>query len=256
MKKTLALFFLVLSVVPTACPAAAAPADSTGLRQPQDSSTRFRPRLLAVPAALVAVGAWGVTNGGLQAVNRNVRRGMERLRHDCRFHADDYVQYLPVLAHVGLGFAGVEPRHPLRERLLATATSYAVMGLTVNGIKLAVNERRPDSGARNSFPSGHTATAFMGAELVRLEYGNLPGGCAYAVAGGVAFMRLYNDRHWLNDLLAGAGIGILCARVGYWMLPVWRRLFRWDGGRQAAAAAAPLYLPRTQTVGLAVAVGF
>lgn len=254
--KIQALPFVVLSWL-VGCPAvAAAQADSTELPAPHIPSTDFRPRRLILPAALITVGAWGVKNGAIQSLDHDVRRGMEHLRGDCRFHADDYVQYLPVVAHVGLGLTGVKARHPLHERLLATATSYAAMGIMVNGIKWAVDERRPDSGALNSFPSGHTATAIMGAELVRLEYGNAIGGCAYAVAGGIAFLRLYNDRHWLNDLLAGAGIGLLSARIGYWLLPVWQRLFHWDKRSQTAAMASPLYLPHTRGLGVAVAICF
>ncbi|WP_290121359.1 phosphatase PAP2 family protein, partial [uncultured Duncaniella sp.] len=51
---------------------------------------------------------------------------------------------------------------------------------------------------------------------------------AYSVAVGVAFLRLYNGRHWLNDVIAGAGVGILSARIGYWMLPLYKRWFKWD----------------------------
>lgn len=54
----------------------------------------------------------------------------------------------------------------------------------------------------------------MGAELVRIEYGGWYGAGAYAVAAGVGFMRMYNGRHWLHDVVAGAGVGILSARIG------------------------------------------
>ena len=72
----------------------------------------------------------------------------------------------------------------------------------------------------------------MGAELMREEYGNAWGAGAYVIAGGVAFLRMYNDRHWLNDVIAGAGVGILAARIGYWLLPLERKLFRWEKKKQ------------------------
>lgn len=102
------------------------------------------------------------------------------------------------------------------------------MGIMVNSIKYTVKAKRPDSNARNSFPSGHSATAFMGAELIRQEYGAPYAIGAYTVATAVAILRIYNDRHWLNDVIAGAGIGILSARIGYWMLPLYRKWFHWD----------------------------
>ena len=127
---------------------------------------------------------------------------------------------------------------------------YGLSGLTkwlwieakVNGIKYTVQEPRPGSGARNSFPSGHTATAFTGAELIRLEYGNGYGIAAYGITtAGVALMRLYNDRHWLNDIVAGAGIGILSANIAYWMLPWERKLFGWDNSSRQRIALMPTY---------------
>ena len=106
------------------------------------------------------------------------------------------------------------------------------MGVLTNALKYTVCEMRPDGSARNSFPSGHSATAFMGAELVRLEYGGWAGAGSYSVASATAALRVYNNRHWFNDLLGGAAIGILSANVGYWLLPLERRLldqwFGWD----------------------------
>lgn len=189
---------------------------------------KFRPVQLILPSALVAVGAFGVENGWFCSLKQDVRESFHDMRGDSRFRLDDQLQYLPVVANIGLGLTGVDSRHPLRERIAATATAYAALAALVNVPKYTVRERRPDSGARNSFPSGHTATAFMGAELVREEYGNGWGAGAYALATGIAFLRLYNDRHWLNDVIGGAGVGMLSARIGYWLLPLERRLLGWE----------------------------
>lgn len=214
-----------------------------------------RPRLrqMIVPAALIAVGSFGVSNGWLCSLKQEVKDGFYDLRGDNRFKADDYLQYLPVAANIGLGFIGAKSRHPFRERMAATATAYAAMGLMVNVTKFAVNERRPDSGALNSFPSGHTATAFMGAELIREEYGNAYGIGAYAFASGIAVLRLYNDRHWLNDVIAGAGVGILSARIGYWLLPLERKLFGWDKSSQTLSIS-PLYNPSNHSGSLVFSI--
>lgn len=107
--------------------------------------------------------------------------------------------------------------------------------------KFTFKEKRPDSSARNSFPSGHTATAFTGAELIREEYGLGIGIGAYTVAVGVAFLRLYNGRHWLNDVIAGAGVGILSARIGYWMLPLYQRWFKWNKSSSDILVVSPVY---------------
>jgi len=219
------------------------------------ATSNFRPVDLILPAGLVAVGSVGVCSGAFHKLNGHVRNGMADLRGDHYFHADDYVQYLPIVSYVGLGLLGVKCKHSFKERFAAGATAYLSLGIMVNGIKYSVKERRPDSMARNSFPSGHTATVFMGAELLRLEYGTWIAVGGYAVAGAVAFLRLYNDRHWLNDVIAGAGIGILSARIGYWMLPLYQKWFHWDKKR-ATVVMMPQYDPDSHGVGLGIAASF
>lgn len=216
----------------------------------------FRAQQLIVPSAMIAVGAFGVNNGWFCSVKEDMREGFQDLRGDCRFKIDDYMQYLPAAAALGLGFVGgVEAKHPFVERIAVTATAYAAMALMVNATKYAVKEKRPDSEARNSFPSGHTATAFVGAELVREEYGNVYGACAYTVATGIAVLRMYNDRHWLNDVIAGAGTGILAARIGYWLLPWERKLFGMSKSK-AAVAVVPSYDHADKCFGLSMATCF
>lgn len=216
---------------------------------------QFRAGQLAIPSALIVMGSLGVSNGWLCSVKQDVRDGFHDMRGDRRFRVDDYLQYLPVAANVGLGWTGAKVRHPLRERVAATATAYAAMGVMVNATKYSVREKRPDSNAHNSFPSGHTATAFMGAELVREEYGNGIGAGAYAFASGIAFLRLYNDRHWLNDVVAGAGVGILSARVACWLLPWERRVLGWEKGA-SMTVAVPAYQPGANAFSLQLTTYF
>lgn len=166
-----------------------------------------------------------------------------------RFPFEDYVQYVPAAAALSLDWLGVEAKHNTVERLMLSGTSYALTAsLTWALLKRNVVSIRPGihytyvvTGREaeinpkdnpkyfNSFPSGHAATAFMGAELVRLEYGEehpwLATG-AYALATGVALLRIYHDYHWATDVVAGAGMGILGARLGWWLLPYEQTLFR------------------------------
>ena len=216
------------------------------------SDERFSARQLIVPGALITIGALGVDNGWLRHVRNDVRTTMQRWRGQT-IGVDDYVQYLPVVSNVALGLCGIPGRHSNAERLCLTATAYAAMGLMVNGTKHLVREPRPDTGKRNAFPSGHTATAFMGAELVRSEYGTDLGIAAYTVATGVAVLRLYNDRHWANDVVAAAGMGILSARIAYWLLPLERRLFGLK--HDAPLAAVPVYSPSERNVALTLTIG-
>ena len=189
---------------------------------------RFHYTQLILPVAMVTVGAVGTSTNILDNVNNSIRDKFAGLRGAHYIKADDYIQYLPVASYLGMGAIGVDCRHEFKERFAVGATAYLAMGIMVNSIKYTVKAKRPDSNARNSFPSGHSATAFMGAELIRQEYGTPYAIGAYTLAAAVAILRIYNDRHWLNDVIAGAGIGILSARIGYWLLPVYRKWFHWD----------------------------
>jgi hypothetical protein len=66
---------------------------------------------------------------------------------------------------------------------------------------------RPDGSSYN--PSlGHTANAFASAEFLWQEYKDVIwyGISGYIIASGTGVLRIYNNRHWLTDVAAGAGI--------------------------------------------------
>lgn len=199
--------------------------DTSRITYDNHRSCHFHAKQLIAPAALLAVGASGlIHNSPLDKLSDATHDGVKGLKF--RTKADNWIQYVPGVIHVGLGLTGVKAKHKCFDRCLAAVTAYACMVVVNNGMKHTVREKRPKSEERNAFPSGHTATAFTGAELIRIEYGNGIGAAAYGVATAVGILRVVNDRHYIHDVLAGAGIGILSAKVGYWMLPVWQKVFK------------------------------
>lgn len=138
-----------------------------------------------------------------------------------RLHFDDYLQYLPLLSPWALNMAGLKGRHKLDRLALLEGGSYLLGAGWLNACKYGMSVMRPDNSTANSFPSGHTFTAFVGAEILRREYGEdhpWVVAAGYAVATVVALMRIYNNRHWAGDVLAGAGLGILSVSLVYWVL--------------------------------------
>ena len=132
---------------------------------------------------------------------------------------DDYLQYFGPVMTVGLKLGGVEGRSDWPRLFASSAMSYGIMAILVNSIKYTSKEMRPDGTSRNSWPSGHTATSFTGATILHKEYG-LTRSPWYSVAGyGLAtatgIMRVLNNRHWVSDILSGAGIGIISAEAAY-----------------------------------------
>ena len=120
---------------------------------------------------------------------------------------------------VGLKLGGYEGRSDWPRLLSSAAMSYAIMAAFVNGIKYTAKEMRPDGSTANSWPSGHTATAFVGASLLHKEYGLTRSPwwsvAGYGVATATGVMRVLNNRHWISDVMSGAGIGILSTELGY-----------------------------------------
>ena len=222
----------------------------------QSYSTRFRAEQLVAPIALVGIGALGVgENAPLRGINLSIRDGLYNASKGVKLRFDDYVQYVPVAFYLTLDFMGLKAKHSFGERLAVGVVTYISVTALSQSIKYIVREPRPDTGTRNSFPSGHTMTAFAGAELVRSEYGWGVGMGAYALATTVGFMRMYNGRHWFNDVLAGAGFGILSARIGYWMLPLSRHIFKIPRKGQAMVAN-PIYHSQTKAIGVSCAIQF
>ena len=133
---------------------------------------------------------------------------------------DDWLQYSPAALTIGLKAAGYESRSSWGRMLTSDAISAGVMAIAVNGVKYSVGRLRPDGSRHNSFPSGHTATAFMTATMLHKEYGwRSPwfsiGGYSAAALTGVS--RIMNNRHWMTDVMAGAAIGIGSVHLGYFL---------------------------------------
>lgn len=134
---------------------------------------------------------------------------------------DNYTQFVPYALIPALKLAGYEGRSSWLRLGASAFAANAIMALAVNATKYSVKEMRPDNSTRNSFPSGHTATAFVAATILHKEYGltRSPwfsiGGYALATATGV--MRVLNNRHWISDVMAGAGIGIMSTELGYFI---------------------------------------
>lgn len=186
------------------------------------SPYRFRGTDLIVPGALIGIGIAGLELKGLKSLNHKVTDALWGDGHR-KIRIDNVTEYLPAVATYGLNLCGVKGLHSYADLTIIMGTAYLMMAAVVYPTKDFVYSPRPGgSPGFNSFPSGHCAWAFTGAEILRREYWHVSpwiGVSGYLVATGTAFLRLYNGAHWLTDVLAGAGIGILCAEAAYWLYP-------------------------------------
>ena len=169
----------------------------------------------------VFIAGW-IAKSEKKAFQQNYKNSNTRIRlikYNFHSEVDNYTQFSGIALTAGLKMAGVEGRSSWPRLIASSLASYGVMAAFVNGIKYSAKEMRPDESTKNSWPSGHTATAFVGATILHKEYGltrspwySIAG---YTVATATGVMRVLNNRHWISDVLSGAGIGILSTELAY-----------------------------------------
>ena len=166
------------------------------------------------------IAGWAVKGDkAMFRVNNKEAKENTQLLTNFKTGIDDYTQFFGPAVTVGLKLAGYEGRSDWPRLLASAAMSYGIMAAFVNGIKYTAKEMRPDGSTANSWPSGHTATAFVGASLLHKEYGLTRSPwfsvAGYGVATATGVMRVLNNRHWISDVMSGAGIGIMSTEMGY-----------------------------------------
>jgi membrane-associated phospholipid phosphatase len=134
-------------------------------------------------------------------------------------NADGHLKWIAYSIPFIANILGVRTQSNWKKQVLLTIAAETIRRVTVDGLKKAVGEHRPSPFmGHHSFPSGHTACSFAGAELMRRELGDrFPVlGCAgYIGATATAVIRLGKNRHWLNDVICGAVIGVAAASLSY-----------------------------------------
>ena len=166
------------------------------------------------------VAGWAVKGDkAMFRVNNKDAKENTQLLTNFKTGIDDYTQYFGPAMTLGLKIGGYEGRSDWPRLLASAAMSYGIMAGFVNGIKYTAKEMRPDGSSANSWPSGHTATSFVGATLLHKEYGLTRSPwfsvAGYGVATATGVMRILNNRHWISDVMSGAGIGIMSTELGY-----------------------------------------
>lgn len=195
----------------------------------------FKCASLIVPAVLLGYSTFGVTNDNLKnldlEITNFVNPGLQNGVYESPttiYTFEDIFQHAPFLSVYGLSAIGVKGKNNFKDKTVVLTTAYLIMGSTVTGLKNIVSIKRPDNILEDSYPSGHTANAFMGAEFLRQEYKDTSGWygvTSYLLASVTGVYRIYHNRHRFSEVLAGAGIGILSAKIAYWIHPFVKKKF-------------------------------
>lgn len=161
--------------------------------------------------------------------------------------ADIILQYL---THLGDGLFALAlalffwfRRKPLLSYALVLA--FLISGLLAQAGKFSFPQKRPYNyfesigqkihvidgvtlmHSNNSFPSGHTATAFATAAVLVLLHGfwQRQSGLALALAITIGYTRIYLGNHFLSDVMAGSMLGIMGALLAVAMAVRWQPAF-------------------------------
>lgn len=185
------------------------------------SEYQFKPhRLNLVPGLMVLYGFASLHNGELKNWNLEAREEIWEEHPHTFNHLDNYLQYAPVFSVFALNATGLHGKNNLYNRTITLCIASALTGITVNSLKNVIHSERPDGSDKRSFPSGHTATAFMGAEMLRQELKEVSIWipiAGYCIAITTGYMRMYNNKHWVSDVFAGAAVGVLSTQLAYYV---------------------------------------
>jgi membrane-associated phospholipid phosphatase len=152
-----------------------------------------------------------------------------------------------VVDSLGVALIADKNPHVAGQLLAVQAQAFATTGFLTSVTKAVAGRQRPDAralrcddahmdcsrGANQSYFSGHTSYAFTGAGLTCVAHSYLglfgrvgdPLTCAAALslASATALFRVTANKHWMTDVLTGAGIGLFSG----WLMP-WLLHFRHD----------------------------
>ncbi|WP_139422750.1 phosphatase PAP2 family protein [Chryseobacterium mulctrae] len=214
---------------------------------------QFGYKKLIIPSVLIGYGILSLTSDDLKQLNKSTQYEISEHKPD-HIKLDNYTQFVPAVLVYGLNFSGIKGKHSLKDRSIILGTSLLISSAVVLPIKHLVKEERPDGSNNLSFPSGHTAFAFATAQFMFREYQEdhfwlSLAGYPFALFTGI--YRTLNDKHWVGDVVAGAGIGILSTEAAYWLFPKVSKIFSKNESGNTVLVY-PYYQSKTLGVGLSL----
>jgi hypothetical protein len=141
---------------------------------------------------------------------------------DYSIPVDDLIQYLPIAELCIADVLGVRSKNHWFDQAKYLVISNAITAALTHGAKVLINKERPN-GADYSFPSGHSSFSFTNATILYEEFHNTApvfSYSGYVLTSMVGSLRVINNKHWISDVLAGAGLGILVTRMVYYFEPL------------------------------------
>ncbi|MHC2992297.1 PA-phosphatase [Pontibacter sp. HJ8] len=184
----------------------------------EGSNKRFLKRAVIPAAALIGAGIYTIQGNGLYS-SHDARDFRQKNIPNFSTKVDDYIFFLPIAYMYGFNAFSSQNRHDIGRQTALLLASGALTSAIVWPAKKFTNIDRPN-GENYAFPSGHTAYAFTIATIVDKEFRHKSPWISvgsYTIASATGVMRMMNNAHWMADVLAGAGVGILSVNTVYWL---------------------------------------
>jgi membrane-associated phospholipid phosphatase len=203
------------------------------------------PLSLIAPAVLITYGALSFEVKPIRNLDYYIHGRIEKYTPNFNTTAESYFLFAPVALVYGLDVVGVSGKNTFIDQTAILGLSGGFLGVTELSLKHVTHRLRPNGADYYSFPSGHTGAAFLAAEFLAQEYSEKSPvytviGYTFAVTTGI--FRMANRDHWLSDVVAGAGFGILSTKAAYLVYPYIRNALTHKGKNGKSAMVMPTYI--------------
>ena len=191
------------------------------------SSQRYlKPAALIVPGAFLLYGGLKPAISGIENLDRRIMDRVVENHPNFATALPDYLMWAPSASVYILDAVNAKTAHNFKEHLILDAGSIIITGGLGYAMRQMTKNNETFSKEGTKFPSGHTANAFRGAEIVHQELKKshpVLSYSGYVIASGVGVLRIYDKAHLLSEVIAGAGLGILSTKLTYWIFEKGKR---------------------------------
>jgi len=212
-----------------------------------DTTLQAQPTLfqkLIIPTGLIVTGSLMSGKTIELKLKDNVLQKTSGIRQT---KIDNLLPFVPIGEMYLADLLGVKARNHWFDQSKNLFMTIALNQIITSSFKQLINKTRPNGG-QFSMPSGHTSSAFAMATVLYEEYKSTNPVLAYSGFGfstAAGTLRIINNKHWLSDVLVGAGVGILSAKIIYHFEPFknWNPVLR-----QTKMAIYPSFTPYSYSI--------
>jgi hypothetical protein len=191
-----------------------------GIRSHDNKQHHLKAPALIIPATFLIYGGLKPVVNGISKLDNHIMAHVQQKYPHFHSNASDYLMWVPSATIYSFDAIKVKTAHSFKQHLILDAGSIAITGALGFGMRIISHNIKSFNTNNTDFPSGHTANAFRGAEILHQELKDkhtLLNYSGYFVATSVGVLRIYGKQHYFSQVVAGAGLGILSTKITYWI---------------------------------------